>query len=519
MRKGVFIVGLLLTALITNGQSFEKRTRPVRDSLPVNDKDFNNKILYDVFVRSYFDSNRDGIGDLNGLSSKLFNIYSLGAEGVCISPINPSPSSDNFAVTNFYKVDSVYGDTASLKKLVAAAHQLHLKVILNIPFTHVSVKHPWFVSAVSGKSSEFADYFIWKDEKSISSDKKNWYSIPEKSGKQLVGKKYYSTFGSKMPDLNFNNDAVKAEVIKIGTYWLKEFDLDGFKVEGSQLYFEDNANSKSNKWWNDFHAEMKKVKPAFYLMGDFLKGNNGTVEGKGIDALVNNEIPDIIIDIVKNQADSSLVERLVRIRTSNTKESAELIDVINLGNQHQDRVMSKMNGDIEKAKTAATLLFTLPGAPSILYGEEIGMFGKMPEESIREPYLWSDAKNAGGKTTWQKSKYNNTQDVKSLRIISKDTASIFSHYKKLTVLRRTTPALNGSGIENVKVDDEHIICFIRSNGDKKVLVVVNLSAKDTSADIDFNGTTGNAVFETGKVFVSEGKLICSPNSSAVFNLN
>ena len=160
MRKGVFIVGLLLTAFITNGQNFERSNRPNIDSLPVNDRDHKNRIVYDVFVRSYFDSNRDGNGDLNGLTSKLANIRGMGAEGVCISPINPSPSYDNFDVTDFYAIDTVYGDTAALKKVVTTAHQMKLKVFLNLPINHCSTKHPWFTSALSGKSSQYKDFFI-----------------------------------------------------------------------------------------------------------------------------------------------------------------------------------------------------------------------------------------------------------------------------------------------------------------------------------------------------------------------
>ena len=111
-------------------------------------------------MRSYFDSNRDGNGDLNGLTSKLANIRGMGAEGVCISPINPSPSYDNFDVTDFYAIDTVYGDTAALKKVVTTAHQMKLKVFLNLPINHCSTKHPWFTSALSGKSSQYKDFFI-----------------------------------------------------------------------------------------------------------------------------------------------------------------------------------------------------------------------------------------------------------------------------------------------------------------------------------------------------------------------
>ncbi len=518
MRKGVIIVGLLLTAFISNGQSFERSSRPTADSLPVNDRDHKNRIVYDVFVRSYFDSNRDGNGDLNGLSSKLANIRGMGAEGVCLSPINPSPSYDNFDVTNFYKVDSVYGDTASLKKLVSTAHQLKLKVFLNLPVNHCSTKHPWFVSAVSGKSSQYSDYFIWKDEKSISGSKDKWHSPVDKNGKKIPGKKFYGSNGSKAPDFNFSNAELRAEVMKIGTFWLKEFDLDGFKIDGVELYFDAESVSETNKWWKEFHSEMKKTKAGFYLAGNVISGDNKSFVGNGFDALVNHDISSAIINVVKNEVDSGLVIDLLKVRSTYSANATDFIDIISINNEKHDRSMTLLNGDQEKSKLAATLLFTLPGSPYLYYGEEVGMFGKLPKEYIREPYLWSTAKNAGGKTKWEASKYN-TQDVKSFNVSSRDSASVFSHYKKLMALRRTTPALNGNGFENVKVSDNRVISFLRYSDKQKVLIVMNLTNKDLDTKIDFRGVIGSAIFENGKVVIDGEKMICSPHGVSVFLVN
>ncbi len=517
MRKGVFIVGLLLTVFIAKGQNFEKSNRPNIDSLPVNDRDHKNRIVYDVFVRSYFDSNRDGNGDLNGLTSKLANIRGMGAEGVCISPINPSPSYDNFDVTNFYSIDTVYGDTAAFKKLVTAAHQMKLKVFLNLPINHCSTKHPWFTSAVSGKSPQYKDFFIWKDEKDIKSEKENWHFPLDKSGKKIPGKKFYGTFGSKMADLNFSNSEVRAEVIKIGTYWLKEFDLDGFKIDGIELYFSNDAVTETGKWWKEFHSEMKKVKPGFYMAGTTVSGDNLAYVGKGFDALVNHDISSAIIHIVKNESDSGLVSGLIKVRNAFSNESADHIDITCINHENRDRIMSILNGDQEKVKMAAALLFTLPGSPYLYYGEEAGMYGKLPKEYVREPYLWSTAKNAGGKTKWEASRYN-TQDVKPFNISARDTASIFAHYKKLMVLRRSTPALNGSGLDHVTVSDNRIISFVRYSDTQKVLVVMNLTDKDIDTEISFPGTLGDHLFENGKVVMEQKRMICSPNAFSVFLL-
>lgn len=518
MRKIVFIIGFLLTACISNGQSFERRSGTVIDSLPVNERDHKNRIVYDIFIRSYFDSNRDGNGDLAGLTSKLANIRGMGAEGVCLSPVFPSPSYDNFDATNFYKVDSVYGDTAALKKLVNAAHQLKLKVFLNLPVTHCSVKHPWFLAALSAKSSQFKDYFIWKDEKSITSSKENWHFPLDKSGNKIPGKKFYSTFGNKAPELNFSNAEVRAEVMKTGAFWLKEFDLDGFRIDGVELYFNDNAVEESGKWWKEFHSEMKKTEPNFYLAGNVISGANNLFVGKGFDALFNHDISSTIINTVKNERDSGLVMGLLKLRSSNVYEAGEVIDITGLNNENRDRIMSILEGDLDKVKLAASLLFTLPGSPYLYYGEEIGMYGKLPKEYVREPYLWSTAKNAGGKTKWKASKYN-SQDIKSFNVSSRDTTSLFSHYKKLMALRRSTPGLNGNGFEYVKCSDDRVISFLRYSDKQKVLVVINLTKKDVDASIEVKGTIQSTIFENGKVMIDGEKMICSPYAVSVFAVN
>ena len=321
-----------------------------------------------------------------------------------------------------------------------------------------------------------------------------------------------------MADLNFSNSEVRAEVIKIGTFWLKEFGLDGFRIDGVELYFTNDAITETGKWWKEFHSEMKKINPGFYLAGTVVSGDNLAYVGKGFDALVNPNLSSAIIDLVKSEVDSGLVSGLIKVRNAYAKESADHIDITCINHENRDRIMSTLNGDQEKVKKAAALLFTLPGSPYLYYGEEAGMYGKLPKEYVREPYLWSTAKNAGGKTKWEASKYN-TQDVKPFNLTARDTASVFTHYRKLMVLRRSTPALNGSGLDYVNVSDNRIISFIRYSDAQKVLVVMNLTGKDIDTEISFAGVLGAPLFENGKVMMMEDKrVICSPNAFSVFLL-
>ncbi|MBP6532222.1 MAG: DUF3459 domain-containing protein [Bacteroidia bacterium] len=514
MKKSLFTFALLILSFYSYSQKFVPKEK--LDSLPINDRDNKSRITYDVFVRSYFDSNKDGNGDLNGLISKLSYIYNLGAEAVSLSSLNPSSSFDNFDVTDFYKIDSIYGDSAGFEKLVSEAHKLHLKVIINLQLNHCSTKHPWFLDAMKGKTSKYHDYFIWKDEKSITTDKDKWYFPVDKKGKNIQGPKYYSYFGGKTVDLNFNNQSVRDEVIKIGKYWLTTFGVDALKIDGPQAIFSENDESKNLEWWNDFHKEMKKVNSNFYLIGDIYNTDNQPYLKNGIDATYNYELSSAINSAVINGADSGLVERLVKHRSIFSQESPGFVDITFIANEKQDRIMSNVDGDIEKAKLAASILFTLPGSPLIFYGEEMGMKGQKPKEFINEPFLWSSNAKKNGITNWEKSKYNSVEDVKPLRIQRSDSSSIISHYKKLIRLRRTSSALSGEGLVQVKVPESGILVFMRSSSTQKVLVIHNLSPKDVSSEIELPGLVGEQLFQIGSVLIEGKTLICAPYSSAVF---
>ncbi len=518
MKKIILLISILFSALISNAQKSTISVKP--DLLPVNDKDYKNRIMYEIFIRSFFDSDRDGIGDFNGVTSKMNYLKSMGIEGICLLPVSPSPSYHKYDVTDYYGLDNVYGNEKSFSKLIETAHAMHIKVVVDMVLNHCSSAHPWFLDAMSDKKSKYRDFFAWKDEKDITSEPEHWYFPVDKNGQKLRDQKYYGYFGDGMPDFNYDNSKVRAEAFKIGKYWLEEMKVDGFRLDAAQHIFPEGQETKNHQWWKEFRAEMEKVKPDFYMVGEVANTNEKVVPylKKGMHAAFNFDLAKDINRTVISGLNSGIVDSLIKIRAMYAKASTDFIDATFIANHDQDRIMSNVKGDVNKAKMAATMLFTFPGSPYIYYGEEIGMLGKKPDELIREPFLWTAADNAPGQTKWESAVYSTSQNMQALNIQQGDSTSIYAHYRKLIALRRSTPALNGIGLESVKASDAGIVAYIRSKGTERVLVVNNVSNKDVVATLSSTGIVDKKIFGVGKIIAEKGKFSCSPYSTAVFML-
>ncbi|MEF3355243.1 alpha-amylase family glycosyl hydrolase [Paenibacillus sp. GYB006] len=452
------------------------------------------RVYYEIFVRSFYDSDGDGIGDLNGVTEKLDYLNDgkpggddLGVEGIWLMPINPSPSYHGYDVTDYYEVNPEYGTMEDLQHLLEEAHKRGMKVIMDLVINHTSTEHPWFVESASSLDNTQRAWYKWAEDLNIDPSGLSaagsgpaWH---EKNGNHYLG-----TFWSGMPDLNFDQEAVREEMKKIGKFWLEQ-GFDGFRLDAAKHIYEDlqsdrspETTSKNVAWWQEFRAAMNEVKEDAYIVGEVWENSPVSIAPyleNAFDSSFNFGLADQIIRTVSSEQNGGfLIQWNRNYELFAEKSQGQFVDAIFLANHDQNRVMSQLSGNKDHARMAAAILLTLPGNPFIYYGEEIGMKGSKPDEEIREPMLWSKNSNGSkGQTTWETAKHNLDDDSVNVEIQLTDPSSLLSQYRDVIEWRTGTAALGDGAVEDYSVEDDQVLSYIRATASEQVLVVHNLSSK------------------------------------------
>lgn len=437
-------------------------------------------VYYEIFVRSFYDSNGDGIGDLKGVTQQLDYLKDLGIGGIWLMPINSSPSYHGYDVTDYYGINPAYGTLADFQELLKQAHQRDIKVIMDLVVNHTSSEHPWFKSAVADPNSPYRDWYTWaKPGETLAPDGATganpWHT-------SATGN-YLGIFWGGMPDLNMDNPAVREEMIKTGQYWLKQ-GVDGFRLDAAKHIYEDfksEANKKETKeknvaWWQEFRQGMNEVNPNTYLVGEVWDSTAkiGPFLDDALDSCFNFDLAKSILGMVQSESPMDIGFTLERIYDFyNTSSQGKFIDATFLSNHDGNRVMSDLAGNINQAKMAASVLLTLPGNPFIYYGEEIGMKGMKPDELIREPMLWSETSDEG-LTTWEPRTYNTDISI-AVSKQSDDPNSLLAHYKQMIAWRNEMPALRDGAILSYAMDQTKAVSYQRITQQAKALVVHNIT--------------------------------------------
>ena len=482
--KPLFFVLLGLILLVACTPSGPKAVQPIK-GLPEGADDsgwWNHTVFYEVFVRSFYDSDADGIGDINGLIEKLDYLNDgdaktttdLGITGIWLMPIHPSPSYHGYDVTDYYGVNPEYGTTADFKRLVDEAHQRGIRVIIDLVLNHTSSQHPWFIEA-RDPASERRDWYVWSDTDPGTLGawgSKAWY--PTANGY------YYALFWDQMPDLNYANPEVTAEMESVARYWLEDMNVDGFRLDAARYLVEEDdtlADSPANHaWWENFRLVYKDIEPEAITVGEIWTANVNVedyLQGDELDLAFNFDLAAQIIDKVNGGYASQLqsdIKSTLRILQPGTYATF-------LTNHDQDRVMTALAGKVDRAKVAATILLTLPGTPFVYYGEEIGMTGQKPDEKIRTPLQWSADKHAGFSTTFPWQSPNADYTAKNIAAQSTDPDSLLSTYRTLIQLRNAHVALRTGDYVPVASGNDSVLAFLRVHENEVILVVVNMGAK------------------------------------------
>lgn len=520
LKKIFFLIFLTILFLNSYSQKF-KIIEPQVNNYTIKENHYPNCVFYEIFVQSFYDTNNDGIGDVNGIIKKLDYLSNLGIQAVWLMPVNPSPSYHKYDITDYCDIHPDYGTIEDFKTLVKEAHKRDIKIIIDLVVNHTSSNHPWFVEASKSDDNKYRGYYVWSSNKAnISKEPYHWHYLKDSLGNELKDEKYYGFFWHGMPDLNYDCKELRKEIINIGKFWLNDINIDGFRLDAVRFFYPEEELQKNCSWWQQFRKEMDNAKPNFFMVGE-VWGEDTIVAPfltKGIHAGFNFDLSYAIIDAVNKQVDNGLVNRLIAIRNLYKSYEPDFNDAIFLTNHDQDRVMSVLSNDVDKAKVAASLLLTLPGSPFIYYGEEIGMRGKKPDEFIREPMIWDYDSTDKGQTYWKKPQYSTSKTIVPVSLQLNDENSIFYHYKKLIGFRKKSKAMTFGDIKPTEIKNIDVISFYREFGNESLLVICNVSKHETIINLSKVASEYNKlVFLTnGYVKITDNKIVVPACASLIF---
>jgi len=472
---------LIVSACASNAPTVE--SPPVASTVPETESThwWKDAVFYEIFVRSFYDSDGNGIGDFNGITAKLDYLNDgdpnsttdLGITGIWLMPIFPSPSYHGYDVTDYYNVNSQYGTMDDFKHLVEEAHKRGINIILDLVINHTSDQHPWFKAAKKDINSPYRDWYIWSE---IDPGYKGPWN--EDVWHPALTGYYYGIFEAFMPDLNYNNPEVTAEMEKVYAFWLNDIGVDGFRLDAAKHLIEEDTiqqnTTATHDWYQTMYPVYKEMKPEAMtvgeLFGDSISVSSRYIKDDEFDLIFNFQLASEIIKSVQN----GRAKFATRMIETSTKYLPEFQYAPFLTNHDQNRILSQLNGDVNKAKIAAALILTSPGTPFIYYGEEIGMMGNKPDENIRLPMQWNAENNAGFTTGKPWRALNTNFNEVNVLTQANDPNSLLSLYRNLIQLRAKHPSLSTGQYITVDCNNPAVYAVLRVDESEILLVLINL---------------------------------------------
>jgi alpha-glucosidase len=491
-------------------------------------------VIYEVYPRSFQDSNGDGVGDLNGITSRLDYLQQLGIDAIWITPMSPSPQVDfGYDVSDYTSIDPQYGTMADFDRLVGEAKKRNIKVIVDLVPNHTSDEHSWFLESRSSRNNPKRNWYIWRDGKGPNQPPNNWLSWFGGSAWKLdpkTGQYYYHYFYTEQPDLNWRNPEVKKAMYDVLRFWLNR-GAGGFRIDAISRLFEDPefrnetilpgkdsyGNPRIDHKYTDNLPEVHDVLREMRKVVDSHPGN---------PVLISEADEPNITELTKMYGQNDEVQlpmdfQFALVNRLSATEFRKLIDEVDknkvggqpyffFSNHDQvrqwDRYGDGKNND-QIAKLTATLLLATRATPQLYYGEEIGMLTTPPKrkedvkdpvgrrswptdkgrDGERTPMQWDTTKNAGFSTasqTWLP--VPPSYKTRNVEVEKKDRNSILNFYKNLIQLRRSQPALREGSYEVVNRDDQNVLSWLRQNPGEGDSVIVALNMTNAPRKISFD---------------------------------
>ena len=480
---------------------------------------------YEIFVYSFYDSNNDGIGDLNGVTAKLDYIQEMGYNGIWLMPIHPSPTYHKYDVTDYYAIDPDYGTLEDFKTLVDEAHKRGIRIIIDLVVNHTSDSHPWFKSACQyitkngTVGGEYGEFYNFKQGGTSGA----YHSV---SGTAYA---YEGQFWSGMPDINLDSDKVREEIKSIMKYWLEDYDVDGFRLDAVTSYYTGNLQKNIDflSWLN---TEAKSIKSNAYIVGEAWVTDDFTINRyyeSGCDSFflfTGSQAGGSIASAVKMGSGKMVGTLFTRLQET----YGDAILAPFLGNHDTMRPGSFMPG-AENLKMAAGVLSMMNGGTFVYYGEEIGMIskgGNNSDPAKRIAMKW-EAKNIYEGCCYLPPE-NTPVDETSYYYPSVaeqygDKSSILSYYKEAMELRNRFPSIARGEVEYYPNGQNNYIAVItKEYRGEKITIVFNMDSFEQSVVLDkdmlgFSELVGELYAAGGEFsFDESGALIMPPQSIAIF---
>jgi len=535
------LIALSLTASLASAQS---KNTPVDAE---GHQWWQHAVFQEIYPRSYMDSNNDGIGDLNGIASKMDYLKWLGVDVIWIAPCFPSPQVDfGYDVSDYENIDPMYGTLPDFDHMQKVGKQNNVSVVFDFVVNHTSDKHKWFLASAASKTGPYSDWYIWKNGKGANQPPNNWLSTFGGSAWQMVptrGQYYYHYFYPQQPDLNWRNPKVAQAMYDSTRFWYKR-GVVGFRLDAVDTLFEDpnltdnpvqpgknafgdpNMFPKNNDKLPEVHDVMKGLRNAANEYNAVLIGETWTSDvnelkdyyGKKHDEL---QMPmDLMLTALK-----PLSADVFRKHIAGVYASGEW-PVWVMSNHDIKRAYSRFSDgkhDDDIAKVMAAMYLLLRGTPILYYGEEIGMANNDPtrkedvkdpigqlgwptvkgRDGERTPMQWNDGPNAGFTQgiPWLpvpvSSKTHNVVAEKA------DPNSVLSFYKTVLALRHTNKALLDGDYVALNESDANVYTYLRRYKNEAVLVVMNMSDSPQTVSLDassqgFSGKQAKTLVATNK---------------------
>jgi len=497
-----------------------------------------NGVIYQIYPRSYQDSNNDGIGDLPGIINRLDYLKWLGINAVWLSPIYPSPMADfGYDISDYVGIHPVFGSTADFDHLLAEVHNRGMKLILDLVPNHTSDQHPWFLESKSSKDNPKRNWYIWHDAAPGGGPPNNWLSVFGGSGWEWDEKTqqyYYHAFLKEQPDLNWRNPEVQEAMFNTMRFWLDK-GVDGFRVDVMWHMIKDEQlrNNPVNPDYKPQMATYEQLLPFYSTdqpeVHDIVRKMRNVLDQYN-ERMMIGEIYLPIHKLVtyygidNKGAHLPFNFMLLTMPWDPVKIASAIAEYEGalpkggwpnwvLGNHDQPRITSRVG--IDQAKVAAMLLLTLRGTPTIYYGDEIGMRDvpipfeevqdpqglNMPEKNLsrdpsRTPMQWSEQKNGGFTDAKPWLRLDKHYAFINVDREKNDPYSILTLYRKLIELRAKEKALSEGNYTPVHFDSQAIAYIREVPEQSRFLVVLNLSHRPYYFKTDLCSTSGTVVAAT-----------------------
>jgi len=490
-------------------------------------------VIYEVYPRSFGDSNNDGTGDLEGITRHLDHLQRLGVDAIWLTPMFPSPQVDfGYDVSDYRNVDPQYGTLSDFDRLLSEAKKRGIKVILDFVVNHTSDRHEWFKASRQSKNNPYRDFYIWRDGRAASQPPNNWTSGFGGSSWTFdpkTGQYYYHYFYPEQPDLNWRNPRVEKEMLNTMRWWFKR-GVYGFRLDAVDTIFEDEkladnpplpgvdayGEPKQNHLHDhsigEVHTELKKLRRvADEYKGRVLIGETWTSTPEQLAEYYGQHNDELQMPMYFN---FTTINRLDAAAFRNSIEAVERNTVggwpvFVLGNHDLRRQVDRYappGADKDKvAKLLAAMYLTLRGTPIMYYGEELGMQNNDPvrpedvkdiigrkgwptekgRDGERTSMQWTGATNAGfnqGATPWLP--VGGDYKTRNVAAEMSDPASVLNWYRQLIRLRRQHVALSEGDYHALSVNNPDCLAYTRSANGKTVIVLLNFSAGDQSISLD-----------------------------------